>query len=157
MHYIVPCGDIPSKTTNFSVDRYAVPYTSCYCIGHAPTSYRMLLYRACCCQIVFAVWYKCIQFHSCPVFPSIAQLLRYCGKRQKHITLEKVISRRCTESWKATLIRVSWFWRHVENLGDVIIYPVLVVAWTVQVSTVTTFLGDNNRELRQQRYSSFIY
>ena len=89
MHYIVPCGDIPSKTTNFSVDRYAVPYTSCYCIGHAPTSYRMLLYRACCCQIVFAVWYKCIQFHSCPVFPSIAQLLRYCGKRQKHITLEK--------------------------------------------------------------------
>ena len=34
MHYIVPCGDIPSKTTNFSVDRYAIPDTSCYCIGH---------------------------------------------------------------------------------------------------------------------------
>ena len=43
MHYIVPCGDIPSKTTNFSVDRYTIPDTSCYCIGHAPTSYRMLL------------------------------------------------------------------------------------------------------------------
>ena len=25
---------------------------------------------------------------------------------------------------------VSWFWNHVENLGDVIIYPVLVVART---------------------------
>ena len=43
MHYIVPCGDIPSKTTNFSVNRYTIPDTSCYCIGHAPTSYRMLL------------------------------------------------------------------------------------------------------------------
>ena len=55
MHYIVPCGDIPSKTTNFSVDRYTIPDTSCYCIGHAPTSYRMLLYRAWCCQIVINV------------------------------------------------------------------------------------------------------
>ena len=36
---------------------------------------------------------------------------------------EKVISRR-TKSWKATMIRVPWFGRHVENLGDVIIYPV---------------------------------
>ena len=52
MHNIVPCGDIPSKTTNVSVDRYTIPDTSCYCIGHAPTSYRMLLYRAWCCQIV---------------------------------------------------------------------------------------------------------
>ena len=52
MHYIVPCGDIPSKTTNFSVDRYTIPDTSCYCIGHAPTSYRMLLYGTWCCQIV---------------------------------------------------------------------------------------------------------
>ena len=40
---------------------------------------------------------KFIQFHSCPVFSSIAQLLRYCGKSRKHITLEKVISRRCKE------------------------------------------------------------
>ena len=55
MHYIVPCGDKPSKTTNFSVDRYTIPDTSCYCIGHAPTSYRMLLYRAWCCQIVINV------------------------------------------------------------------------------------------------------
>ena len=55
MHYIVPCGDIPSKSTNFSVDRYTIPDTSCYCIGHAPTSYRMLLYRAWCCQIVINV------------------------------------------------------------------------------------------------------
>ena len=55
MHYIVPCGDTPSKTTNFSVDRYTIPDTSCYCIGHAPTSYRMLLYRAWCCQIVINV------------------------------------------------------------------------------------------------------
>ena len=29
-----------------------------------------------------------------------------------------------------TLDRVPWFGRHVENLGDVIIYPVLVVART---------------------------
>ena len=30
-----------------------------------------------------------------------------------------------------SLYRVPWFQRHVENLGDIIIYPVLVVAWTV--------------------------
>ena len=29
-----------------------------------------------------------------------------------------------------TLDGVPWFGRHVENLGDVIIYPVLVVART---------------------------
>ena len=29
-----------------------------------------------------------------------------------------------------TLESVPWFGRHVENLGDVIIYQVLVVAWT---------------------------
>ena len=29
-----------------------------------------------------------------------------------------------------TLDLVPWFWNHVENLGDVIIYPVLVVART---------------------------
>ena len=32
-----------------------------------------------------------------------------------------------------TLDRVPWFGRHVENLGDVIIYPVLVVARTVEI------------------------
>ena len=31
-----------------------------------------------------------------------------------------------------TLDRVPWFGRHVENLGDVIIYPVLVVARTAR-------------------------
>ena len=29
-----------------------------------------------------------------------------------------------------TLDLVPWFWNHAENLGDVIIYPVLVVART---------------------------
>ena len=29
-----------------------------------------------------------------------------------------------------TLESGPWFGRHVENLGDVILYPVLVVAWT---------------------------
>ena len=29
-----------------------------------------------------------------------------------------------------TLDLVPWFWNHVENLGDVVIYPVLVVART---------------------------
>ena len=65
---------------------------------------------------------KFIQFHSCPVFPSIAQLLRYCGKRQKHITLEKVISRRCKELksdpgfgstlkiWVTSSYIQSWLW-----------------------------------------------
>ena len=79
---------------------------------------------------------SCHFFHAY-VLPhhSKTQLLRYCGKSRKHITLQKVISRRCTKSWKATLIRVPWFGRHVENLDDVIIYPVLrVVAWTAQVS-----------------------
>ena len=52
---------------------------------------------------------------------SKAQLLRYCGKRS-FLGVAK--------SWKTTLIRVPWFGRHVENLGDVIIYPVLVVART---------------------------
>ena len=31
-----------------------------------------------------------------------------------------------------TLDRVPWFGRHVENLGDVIIYPVLVAAGTIE-------------------------
>ena len=30
MHYIVPCGDIPSETTNFSVD--IVPYAAISCL-----------------------------------------------------------------------------------------------------------------------------
>ena len=50
-----------------------------------------------------------------------AQLLRYCGKRS---------SLDVAKSWKVTLDRVPWFGRHVENLGDVIICPVLVVAPT---------------------------
>ena len=33
MHYIVPCGDIPSKTRNFSVDRYTIlPYAAISCL-----------------------------------------------------------------------------------------------------------------------------
>ena len=51
---------------------------------------------------------------------SKTQLLRHCGKRSFGVA----------KSWKATLIRVPWFGLHVENLGDVIIYPVLVVART---------------------------
>ena len=64
----------------------------------------------------------CHFFHT-HVLPhhSKAQLLRYCGTRS-FLGVAK--------SWKATLIRVPWFGRHVENLGDVIIYPVLVVART---------------------------
>ena len=63
-----------------------------------------------------------IFFHT-HVFPrhTKAQLLRYCGKR----SLLDV-----AKSWKVTLDRVPWFGRHVENLGDVIICPVLVVAPT---------------------------
>ena len=49
------------------------------------------------------------------------QLLRYCGKRS-FLDVAK--------SWKLTLDRVPWFGRHVENLGDVIICPILVVAPT---------------------------
>ena len=52
---------------------------------------------------------------------SKAQLLGYYGKRS-FLGVAK--------SWKVTLDRVPWFGRHVENLGDVIIYPVLVVART---------------------------
>ena len=60
---------------------------------------------------------SCHFFHT-HVLPhhSKTQLLRYCGTRS-FLGLAK--------SWKATLIRVPWFGRHVENLGDVIIYPVL--------------------------------
>ena len=69
---------------------------------------------------------SCHFFHT-HVLPhhSKAQLLRYCGTRS-FLGVAK--------SWKATLIRVPWFGRHVENLGDVIVYPVLVVARTVQRS-----------------------
>ena len=67
---------------------------------------------------------SCHFFHT-HVLPhhSKAQLLRYCGTRS-FLGVAK--------SWKATLIRVPWFGRHVENLGDVIVYPVLVVAQTGQ-------------------------
>ena len=54
---------------------------------------------------------------------SKTQLLRYCGKRS-FLSVAK--------SWKVTLDRFPWFGRHVENFGDVIIYPVLVVTRTVQ-------------------------
>ena len=62
---------------------------------------------------------------------SKTQLLRYCGKRS---------FKGVAKSWKVTLDRVPWFGRHVENLGGVIIYPVLVVArtdaWHIQQSAV---------------------
>ena len=69
---------------------------------------------------------SCHFFHA-HVLPhhSKTQLLKYCGKRS-FLGVAK--------SWKATLDRVPWFGRHVENLGDVIIYPVLVVARTVKCS-----------------------
>ena len=59
----------------------------------------------------------CKFFHT-HVLPhhSKAQLLGYCGKRS-FLGVAK--------SWKVTLDRVPWFARHFENLGDVIIYPVL--------------------------------
>ena len=64
----------------------------------------------------------CHFFHT-HVLPhhSKVQLLRYCGKRS---------SLGIAKSWQVTLDRVPWFGRHVENLGDVIIYPVLGVART---------------------------
>ena len=64
----------------------------------------------------------CHFFHT-HVLPhhSKVQLLRYCGKRS---------FLRIAKSWQVTLDRVPWFGRHVENLGDVIIYPVLGVART---------------------------
>ena len=64
-----------------------------------------------------------VAFFHTQVLPrhSKAQLLRYCGKRS-FLGVAK--------SWKVTLDRVPWFGRHVEILGDVIIYPVLVVART---------------------------
>ena len=49
-------------------------------------------------------------------YHSKAQLAKYCGKRA-FVSVAK--------SWKVTLDRVPWFGRHVENLGDVIMYPVL--------------------------------
>ena len=59
----------------------------------------------------------CKFFHT-HVLPhhSKAQLLGYCGKRS-FLGVAK--------SWKVTLDRVPWFGGHFENLGDVIIYPVL--------------------------------
>ena len=54
-------------------------------------------------------------------FTHKAQLLRYCRKRS---------FLGVAMSGKVTLYRVPWFGRHVENWGDVIIYPVLVVART---------------------------
>ena len=74
----------------------------------------------------------CHFFHT-HVFPhhSKKQLLRYCRKRS-FLGVAK--------SWKATLDRVPWFGRHVENLGDVIIHPVLVVARTGDVRSTLYML-----------------
>ena len=65
-------------------------------------------------------------FIGCPFFHtdvlphhSKAQLLRFWGKRS---------FLRVAKSWKVALDRVPWFGRHVENLNDVIVYPVLVMA-----------------------------
>ena len=56
----------------------------------------------------------CLFFHSHVLrYHSKAQLPTYCGKRA-FLGVAK--------SWKVTLDRVPWFGRHVENLGDVIIY-----------------------------------
>ena len=49
-------------------------------------------------------------------YHSKAQLSKYCGKRA-FLGVAK--------SWTVTLDRVPWFGRHVENLSDVIMYPVL--------------------------------
>ena len=54
---------------------------------------------------------------------SKAQHRGYCGKRS-FLGVAK--------SWKVNLDRVPWFGRHFENLVDVIIYPVMVVARTDQ-------------------------
>ena len=65
----------------------------------------------------------CHFFHT-HVLPHLwkAQLLRYFGE-SSFLGVAK--------RWKVTLDRVPGFGRHVENLGDVIIYPVVVVARTV--------------------------
>ena len=47
---------------------------------------------------------------------SKAQRPKYCRKRA-------FVGE--AKSWKVTLDRFPWFGRHVENLGDVIMYPVL--------------------------------
>ena len=54
---------------------------------------------------------------------SKAQHRGYCGKRS-FLGVAK--------SWKVNLDHVPWFGRHFENLVDVIIYPVMVVARTDQ-------------------------
>ena len=79
-----------------------------------------------------AIFIGCHFFHThvLPHHPK-TQLLRYCCKRS-FLGVAK--------SWKVTLDRVPWFGRHVKNLGDVIIYPFLVVvrtdAWHIQQSAV---------------------
>ena len=68
------------------------------------------------------IGYHFFHAHVLP-YHSKTQLLRYCGK-SSFLGVAK--------SWKVTLDRVPWFGRHVENLGDVIIYLVLDVAPTGQ-------------------------
>ena len=88
---------------------------------------------------------SCHFFHT-HVLPhhSKAQLLRYCGTRS-FLGVAK--------SWKATLIRVPWFGRHVENLGDVIIYPGLVVAQTVKIFSVYSLF----QTIRKDSIRSWIF
>ena len=81
---------------------------------------------------------------------SKAQLLRYCGKR----SLLGV-----GKSWKLTLDPVPWFGRHVKNFGDVIIYPVLVVARTSQQNHFFNMASQPGRRFvwRDLVWSAFFY
>ena len=111
MNNIVPCSDIPSKTTNVSVDRYTIPDTSCYCIGHTPTSYRMLLYRAWCCQIVINVRRSWSASHPIKLFPIMllhrlrcATLWAVC----QDMLITMPLHRACTTSSPMLLYRMQW-------------------------------------------------
>ena len=54
-----------------------------------------------------------------------------------------------------TLDRVPWFGRHVENLGDVIIYPVLVVAQTANYLVLFTHSPPAPPSERRQTRASY--
>ena len=70
-------------------------------------------------------------FIGCDFFSHSYPSSSFKGEAPK-VLWEKVLFRRSKEL-KTTLIRILWFGRHVENLGDVIIYQVLVVARTVDI------------------------
>ena len=70
-------------------------------------------------------------FIGCDFFSHSYASSSFKGEAPK-VLWEKVLFRRSKEL-KTTLIRILWFGRHVENLGDVIIYQVLVVARTVDI------------------------